>query len=566
MTIALTLTSARADLETLTTALDGTSSVAVVAGDLLAPARALAPITQDPFATTTALTTPDPRGDLVVRHHRIVSVGTSFHEVNDPTHRSVGALVIARQDAAAAKAIVVDLRAALDGGDLTLRDEELFESLLVALVRGQVPVRSVEIVDVPWFRAPSDVKGAVASVEAISERRVNGLLANRVDDGFYSTFVVRKVSKPLTRLALRLGLTPNAITGISFVIGLGAAGAFSMGSLPWLLAGALLLQLSLIVDCVDGEVARATRNFTSLGAWLDASTDRVKEFAAYAGLAFGAARLGFDAWWIAVALIVIQTTRHVSDYDFARVQRLREATVPFVDIREPGDGRDVPRSGLAVAMDASSRMNRRSAVKWIKKVIHMPIGERWLLLSVLAITVGPVWALGGLLIAGLLALAYVLTGRVVRTLTWSGVTPGDGAQVLRTQLDAGPLLAVLSRITAGPTLTGRFGWSVPASLRLIELGAIASLLVWRDPANLVFAFWIVFVIAYHHYDVLYRSLQGAAPPRWLTWLGFGWDGRIAVVAVIAAVALWQPSLTILLTWWVLWFAGVASFQWLRSSR
>ena len=566
MTIVLTLTSARVDLDSLVTALDGSASVAIVAGDLLAPTRALAPITDDPFATTTALTTADPRGDLVVRHHRIVSVGTSFHRVDDPTHRSVGAVVIAQKDAAASRDVVCDLRAALDAKELTLRDDELFEALLVALVRGQIPVRSVEIVDVPWFRAPSDTKAAAASVDAISERRVNGLLANRVDDGFYSTFIVRKASKPLTRAALRFGMTPNVITGISFIIGLGAAAAFSMGSWPWLLAGALLLQVSLIVDCVDGELARATRNFTSLGAWLDASTDRVKEFAAYAGLAIGAARLGLDVWWIAVVLIVMQTTRHVCDYDFARIQRLREATVPRVDIREVGDGRDVPRSGLSVAMDASARMNRRSAVKWVKKVVHMPIGERWLLLSLLAITVGPAWALGGLLIAGLLALAYVLTGRVVRTLTWSGATPGDGSQVLRTQLDAGPVLAVFSRVIPGPSLAGRFGWSVPVLLRVIELGSISALLILPDPANLVIAFWIIFVIAYHHYDVLYRSLQGAAPPRWLTWLGFGWEGRIAIIAIIAATAIWQPSLTILLAWWVLWFAGVASLQWLRSSR
>ena len=83
---------------------------------------------------------------------------------------------------------------------------------------------------------------------------------------------------------------------------------------------------------------------------------------------------------------------------------------------------------------------------------------------------------------------------------------------------------------------------------------------------MVITFWIVFSIAYHHYDVMYRSLQGSVPPRWLTWLGFGWDGRLIVIAVVAASALWQPTLTILLAWWVLWFAGVASLQWLRSNR
>ncbi len=571
MSLIVTLGPQDRSLDHLIEALDGRSQVVVVAEDLVVPQRALAPITEDPFAVTTALVAMDRGGDLVIRHHRVVSAGTSFHEINDATHRSVGAVVISPRDALDARVAVDDLRSALADGALSLVAEELVEAVVVALVRYQVPVRGVEIVDVPWFRSPADRAAARAVVDSVSDRRITGLLANRVDDGFYSTFVVRRASKPLTRIALKLGMSPNLITFFSFIIGIGAALSFATGQWPWLVAGALLLQLSLIVDCVDGEVARATRKFTALGAWLDASTDRVKEFAAYAGLAIGATRmdtqiLGLDVWWIAIALIVVQTTRHVSDYDFALVQRLREATVPAVSIREPGDGRHAARGGLSAAMDVSARMNRRSAVRWFKKVIHMPIGERWLLISVLAVVAGPAWALGGLLIAGVFAMFYVLVGRIARTLTWSGITPVDGVQVLRAQLDAGPIAALVARLIprSSPSLQGRFGWGVTTGLRVFELGVIALIVVAGNFS--VIAFWIVFAIAYHHYDVLYRSLQGAAPPRWLTWFGFGWDGRLLVIVVVAITAVWEPSLMIVLTWWVLWFAGVASVQWLRSSR
>ena len=571
MSVQLTLGVGR--LDRLIHALDGNSPVAVLAEDLVVPESALAPVTSDPFAVTSALVVTDPHGDVVIRHHRIVSAGTSFHEVRGATHRSVGAVVIAPGDAARARAAINDLQAAIDDGAISLSPGELVEAVLVALVRGQISVRGVQIVDVPWFRSPADTPAARAEVAGVSEQRITGLLANRVDDGFYSTFVVRKASKPLTRLALRLDMSPNVITMLSFLIGIAAAASFASGQWAWIAAGAVLLQVSLIVDCVDGEVARATRRFTALGAWLDASTDRVKEFAAYAGLAIGATRmdltvLGVDVWWVAIALIVLQTTRHVWDYDFARIQRLREAVVPEVNVRERSDGRGVDQGGLSAAMDASARMNRRSAVRWFKKVIHMPIGERWLVLSVLAIIAGPTWALGGLLIAVVFALSYVAVGRIARTLTWSGPTPADGPWILRAQLDSGPLASLVARVIPGasPRLSGRFGWSAPVLLRAIELGAIALLLVTGSPANTVIAFWIVFAIAYHHYDVMYRSLQDAAPPRWLTWLGFGWDGRLLVIVVVASAAAWQPALGILLFWWVLWFTGVASIQWLRSSR
>ena len=544
------------------------SPVVVLADDLIVVDEALSPIDSDPTGPTSALVAKDSGGDLAVQHHRIVSAGTTFHEVHDPTHRSVGALSIAPSDSAAARDAISGLQEAVESGAVAIESRELVEAMIVALVRGQIAVRAVEIVDVPWFRSPVDPDTARLQASAVSRERVQGLLANRVDDGFYSTFVVRKASKPLTRLALKIGVSPNAITGISLLIGLAAAGLFSTGQWIWIAVGAIALQASLIVDCVDGEVARATRKFTPLGAWLDAATDRVKEFAAYAGLAIGASRMGVDVWWIAITLVVLQTTRHVSDYDFARIQRLREAQVPAVDIRERGDGRMAASGSIATAMQASARINRRSAVRWVKKVIHMPIGERWLLLSVLAVVAGPAWALGGLLIAGAIAFVYVAAGRIARTLTWSGSTPADGPQVISDQLDNGPLVSGFARVVPSlrANLSARFAWSVPVLLRAMELAVIALLITSAGAANLAIAFWVLFVIAYHHYDNLYRSLLGARPPRWLTWLGFGWDGRILVIALLAVTALWEPSLAILLTWWVLWFAGVASIQWLRSDR
>lgn len=558
-------------LQSLMQALESADRVVIISADLIAVDDALAPIKADPLAPSSVLVRVDPRGDVVVRHHTIVSCGTSFYEVVDPTHRSVGAMVIAAQDAPAAHQAIGELRDAVATGDVDVSHSQVVEAVTVALVRGQIALRAVEMVDVPWFRAPADRDAALREVDSVSRTKVQGLLANRVDDGFYSTFVVRKASKPLTRLALHLGISPNTVTALSFAIGIAAAALFATGRWPLILIGAIALQLSLIIDCVDGEVARATGTFTALGAWLDAATDRVKEFAAYGGLAIGAGVMGGDAWWIAITLIVLQTTRHVSDYDFARIQRLREANVPQVDIRQRSDGRVSARGGLAGAMQASARINRRSAVRWIKKIVHMPIGERWLLLSVLAVLAGPTWALGGLLIAGVIALAYVVVGRVVRTLTWSGATPGDGPQVLRTQLDAGPVASMIARVipVLTPSMHGRFAWSAPALLRAFELTAIALLVTIGFPTLQPLAFWILFVIAYHHYDTLYRSLQGAAPPRWLAWLGFGWDGRVIVVGVIVtalAVTAAQASLTALLVWWVLWFAGVASIQWLRSSR
>ena len=317
-------------------------------------------------------------------------------------------------------------------------------------------------------------------------------------------------------------------------------------------------------------MARATRTFSALGAWLDASTDRVKEFLAYAGLAIGAARFGADIWWLAVVLVVLQTTRHMSDYDFSRIQRMREAFVLVRDVRLADDGASGTVGGWSVsgAMEMSTRMNRRDAVRWFKRAIHLPIGERWLIISVFAALLGPTWALGVLLVAGLAALAYVTAGRVLRTLTWHGPTPPAGARLLARQADAGPVLSALAAaVPAGlrqRAWENRAAWAVPSLLRFVELGLVAVVaLVWF-PSVTVAAFWWMAVVAFHHYDTLYRAMQDHDSPRWMVWLGLGWDGRTVVVVAFAVVGVaalgtglaWGAALLAVL------FVLVASVQWL----
>ena len=83
----------------------------------------------------------------------------------------------------------------------------------------------------------------------------------------------------------------------------------------------MLLQLAFTTDCVDGQLARYTRTFSKLGAWLDSVFDRTKEYLAFAGLAIGASRAGDPVWLLACAAITLQTARHMSDFAFGGSQR-----------------------------------------------------------------------------------------------------------------------------------------------------------------------------------------------------------------------------------------------------
>ncbi len=548
------------------------TDVVLVAAELLLPDDALAEIVLDPRRrTSAAVSSAHGRLDLRRSGGMVVSAGSASHEVGEPDAAFAGVLLVARKDlSVAADAARAMSEAASENG----WSGDPIGYLLVALVRRGVGVASVELDPWPWWR-PSD--GAEV---ASAERLLAGLdadalrlaRATRPDDGFYSTFVVRKLSRRMTPLALRLRLHPNHITVLSLMIGLAAAACFAAGGRSGLVAGALLLQLSLIVDCVDGEVARYTRAFSALGAWLDASTDRIKEYACYAGLVLGAAERGPDLWLLAAAMLALQTTRHTTDYTFTLVKEVREGTLANLELgrtEDPTVRADAAMTAAERAVRTSERSNRAPWVYWTKKVIHLPIGERWLVISVMAAFGGPKAVFVALLGLALLALVYTTTGRIVRARSWPELTTsGRERDVIRAQLDRGPLAALLARVSPWQLPVGRYAWTVPPLLRFLEYAAVIAVVRAVAPGATSAAFALLFAVAYHHYDALYRVLNSLPQAGALHAVGLGVEGRLLVVLVLAAAGedVLSSGLTVLAAVLAVLFVGVGTLGAVGSLR
>ena len=157
-------------------------------------------------------------------------------------------------------------------------------------------------------------------------------------DGFFTTFFVCPYSKYIARWAARRGLTPEpGHDRLRSRVGVLAAAAFATGERSGLVAGAVLLQFAFTLDCVDGQLARYTRQFSKLGAWLDSIFDRTKEYVVFAGLAIGASRTGDPVWLLAGAALTLQTARHAIDFSYPglaapgdrRARRSRRSRTPL---------------------------------------------------------------------------------------------------------------------------------------------------------------------------------------------------------------------------------------------
>ena len=494
-------------------------------------------LTDYPRTASAALVATQKNGNTFVRQHRIASSSSESHKVSTGNRDFIGAMRLSQNQR---EPILNALTSACTSG----AKGNALDLTLVALVRATVRVDAAEVWAAPCVRSSSEyerklVKDQLAKINMNSVRL---RMANRANDGFFSVFFLRKFSKILTWVAVRIGVTPNQITLISFAIGLYAAYQFALGDFWQILFGAILLQVSIIVDCVDGELARYKRKFSKLGAWLDAITDRVKEYLVFFGLAYGAYRDGRNLWLPAIAMMTIQTYRHLSDYNFAQLMRLR---------MEPEFAKSVDFMADSDGIIPLERPPKGRLRYWLGKIIQFPIGERWLVISVSAVIGGAAFTFTIMPILSFISIFVVFRGRYRRD------------QQFRNQVvDKTWLISQTDLLWKNRKIRLRRDWLIPSTLRAVEVLFLVLILSWKGLISGT-TFLLIFAILFHHYDNLYRALQGERKPDWLNALGLFFGGRVLII-FIAVLAGWDLKP---FTWYfgILFFV-IASAQWVLAHR
>ncbi len=80
---------------------------------------------------------------------------------------------------------------------------------------------------------------------------------------------VRRFSPYLTRVVIPTRVTPNAMTWAMIAVGVLAAVCMAVDSLWAAIGAVLLIQVQILLDCSDGELARWRRQFSPVGIYLD---------------------------------------------------------------------------------------------------------------------------------------------------------------------------------------------------------------------------------------------------------------------------------------------------------
>jgi phosphatidylglycerophosphate synthase len=116
---------------------------------------------------------------------------------------------------------------------------------------------------------------------------------------------MRRLSPYLTRLLVPTRLTPNAVTWLMIATGLAGAALLTLPGLLPVVGAVVLIQLQLLLDCSDGELARWRKVSSPAGIYLDRMAHNLTEAALPVALAIRADG-GWDSLggWTTLGLLI----------------------------------------------------------------------------------------------------------------------------------------------------------------------------------------------------------------------------------------------------------------------
>ena len=124
-------------------------------------------------------------------------------------------------------------------------------------------------------------------------------------NGYVSRHINRKMSEPMARLLAKTRVTPNQMTWTAFGIALMSFVSFILGQN---IIGGLLVQLSSIVDGIDGSLARLKGMTSEFGGFLDSVLDRYADILIVMGLTlWSLSRETYPGIWLAGFLAISGT-------------------------------------------------------------------------------------------------------------------------------------------------------------------------------------------------------------------------------------------------------------------
>jgi len=199
-------------------------------------------------------------------------------------------------------------------------------------------------------------EGLVLEVATAAARRRSAWVLLRASgkpgDHWLSRHLHRRVSRIVSYLFLRMRLSANTATWLTFLVGLAAGWCMAQTSHLTMLAGGLLFWAASIADGIDGEMARLTLSESAFGEQLDTAVDQLTYAAGLVGVLVGWWRQGIGVAGGTLAAVVLCGLPLALLGAMALVRRARRTTQFFV-----------PMTPIEHAVTRAARVTRAPLLK-----------------------------------------------------------------------------------------------------------------------------------------------------------------------------------------------------------
>ena len=126
-------------------------------------------------------------------------------------------------------------------------------------------------------------------------------------------YIQDPIAKQIVRFLKNTPITPNQVTYFSVLVGFASGYAFSFASPASLILGGFLLEATLVLDCVDGQLARAKGTASEWGRLIDG----IAGYFAYLAVIWGLI-IGFPQYGQVLKIIAGLVILRAISYDYCK--------------------------------------------------------------------------------------------------------------------------------------------------------------------------------------------------------------------------------------------------------
>ena len=151
-------------------------------------------------------------------------------------------------------------------------------------------------------------------------------LKHMVFDETLTLYILRPIAFILVKIFYPTKITPNQVSMMTIIVGIVSGYFFSRGDATSYFIAGVLYFFCLILDCVDGMIARLKKNGTPVGRIVDGFADYIVGIVVYIGLGIGFSKglVQIDFWpysyWLLLVISAASHIFHAVIVDYYRVE------------------------------------------------------------------------------------------------------------------------------------------------------------------------------------------------------------------------------------------------------